>query len=96
MQAEQLQSPQGISIDGPLLITPRAFGDGRGWFFESWNQTRFNVAAGETVLFSQDNHSRSVRGVLRGLHYQLAPAPQAKQTAKSRKKPPPYINSCTS
>jgi len=78
MQAEQLQSPQGISIDGPLLITPRAFGDDRGWFFESWNQTRFNVAAGETVLFSQDNHSRSVRGVLRGLHYQLAPEPQAK------------------
>lgn len=78
MQAEQLQRPQGISIDGPLLITPRAFGDDRGWFFESWNQTRFNVAAGETVLFSQDNHSRSVRGVLRGLHYQLAPEPKAK------------------
>ena len=78
MQVEQLQSPQGLTIDGPLLITPRAFGDDRGWFFESWNHTRFNEAAGETVLFSQDNHSRSMRGVLRGLHYQLAPEPQAK------------------
>ncbi|WP_413404348.1 MULTISPECIES: dTDP-4-dehydrorhamnose 3,5-epimerase [unclassified Synechococcus] len=78
MQVEQLQSPQGLSIDGPLLVTPRAFGDDRGWFFESWNQTLFNEAAGETVLFSQDNHSRSIRGVLRGLHYQLAPEPQAK------------------
>ena len=78
MQVEQLNSAQGLSIDGPLLITLRAFGDDRGWFYESWNQTRFNEAAGETVLFSQDNHSRSVRGVLRGLHYQLAPEPQAK------------------
>jgi len=78
MQIERLQSAQGLTIDGPLLITPRAFGDDRGWFFESWNQTRFNEAAGETVLFSQDNHSRSMRGVLRGLHYQLAPEPQAK------------------
>ena len=78
MQVEQLNSAQGLSIDGPLLITPRAFGDDRGWFFESWNQNNFNKAAGETVLFSQDNHSRSVRGVLRGLHYQLAPEPQAK------------------
>ena len=78
MQVEQLNSAQGLSIDGPLLITPRAFGDERGWFFESWNHTRFNEAAGETVLFSQDNHSLSMRGVLRGLHYQLAPEPQAK------------------
>ena len=78
MQVEQLNSAQGLSIDGPLLITPRAFGDDRGWFFESWNQNNFNEASGETVLFSQDNHSRSVRGVLRGMHYQLAPEPQAK------------------
>ena len=78
MQVEQLNSAQGLSIDGPLLITPRAFGDERGWFFESWNHTRFNEAAGETVLFSQDNHSLSMRGVLRGLHYQLVPEPQAK------------------
>ena len=78
MQVEPLQSPQGATIAGPLLISPRAFGDERGWFFESWNQRKFDEAAGETVVFSQDNHSRSVRGVLRGLHYQLAPEPQAK------------------
>ena len=78
MQVEPLQSPQGATIAGPLLISPRAFGDERGWFFESWNQRKFDEAAGETVVFSQDNHSRSVQGVLRGLHYQLAPEPQAK------------------
>ena len=83
MQVEQLQSLQGLSIDGPLLITPLAFGDDRGWFYEIWNHTRFNEAAGETVLFSQDNHSRSMRGVLRGLHYQLAPEPQAKMVRAS-------------
>ena len=78
MQVEPLQSPQGATIAGPLLISPRAFGDERGWFFESWNQRKFDEAAGETVVFSQDNHSRSVQGVLRGLHYQLAPEPQGK------------------
>ena len=78
MQVESLQSPQGATVDGPLLITPRTFGDERGWFFESWNQRRFDEAAGEAVTFSQDNHSRSIQGVLRGLHYQLAPEPQAK------------------
>ena len=78
MQVEQLKSSQGATIEGPLLISPRAFGDERGWFFESWNQLRFDEAVGEAVVFSQDNHSRSVQGVLRGLHYQLSPEPQAK------------------
>ena len=78
MQVEQLRSPGGTTVDGPLLITPPAFGDDRGWFFESWNQRKFDDAVGESVVFSQDNHSRSIQGVLRGLHYQLAPEPQAK------------------
>ena len=78
MQVEQLTTAKGQTMDGPLLITPPAFGDDRGWFFESWNQSKFDDAVGEAVLFSQDNHSRSVQGVLRGLHYQLAPEPQAK------------------
>ena len=78
MQVDQLKSNLGEVMDGPLLITPSAFGDERGWFFESWNQRKLDEAVGETVVFSQDNHSRSVRGVLRGLHYQLAPEPQAK------------------
>ncbi len=52
-----------------LLISPRVFGDERGFFFESWNQRAFSEA-GIDVDFVQDNHSRSRRGILRGLHYQ--------------------------
>jgi dTDP-4-dehydrorhamnose 3,5-epimerase len=77
MQAEVLTTAAGIPLEGPLLLTPRVFGDGRGFFFESWNQQAFNAAAGDTA-FVQDNHSRSSRGVLRGLHYQLPPHPQGK------------------
>ena len=83
MQVDQLKSNQGAMMDGPLLITPTAFGDERGWFFESWNQRTLDEAVGEAVVFSQDNHSRSVRGVLRGLHYQLAPEPKAKLVRSS-------------
>ena len=53
-----------------LVIEPKVFGDARGFFFESWNARAF-AAAGITAAFVQDNHSRSSRGVLRGLHYQL-------------------------
>jgi dTDP-4-dehydrorhamnose 3,5-epimerase len=53
-----------------LLIEPRVFGDARGYFFESYNG-RLMAAAGIDVAFVQDNHSRSARGVLRGLHYQI-------------------------
>jgi dTDP-4-dehydrorhamnose 3,5-epimerase len=53
-----------------LLIEPRIFGDARGFFFESWNRRAF-AAAGIDAEFVQDNHSRSHRGVVRGLHYQL-------------------------
>ncbi len=52
------------------LVEPRVFGDERGFFFESWNARAF-AAAGLPVTFVQDNHSRSARGVLRGLHYQI-------------------------
>ena len=61
-----------------LLIEPAVFGDARGFFMESWNRARFNAAVGHAVEFVQDNHSRSSRGVLRGLHYQLPPNPQGK------------------
>lgn len=71
-----------FAIEGPLLLTPRMFGDERGYFFESWNQRRFAEALGvapeQAPPFFQDNHSRSARGVLRGLHYQLEPKPQGK------------------
>ena len=59
------------------LIEPRVFGDERGFFFESWNARAF-AAAGLPATFVQENHSRSARGVLRGLHYQLPPHAQGK------------------
>jgi dTDP-4-dehydrorhamnose 3,5-epimerase len=61
-----------------LLIEPKVFGDERGFFMETWNQRVFDEAVGEHVTFVQDNHSRSTRGVLRGLHYQLPPHAQGK------------------
>lgn len=54
-----------------LVLEPKVFGDDRGFFFESFNQRDFNAATGFEVQFVQDNHSRSVQGVLRGLHYQI-------------------------
>ena len=82
MNAERLQTTAGTTLEGPLLITPRVFGDERGFFFESWNQRAFAAALetdGQVVSeFVQDNHSRSSCGVLRGLHYQLPPHPQGK------------------
>ena len=78
MQVEPLRAASGQLIEGPLLITPQLFGDARGFFFESWNQRRFDAAVGAPTTFLQDNHSRSCRGVLRGLHYQLEPEPQGK------------------
>lgn len=57
------------AIPGPLIIEPRVFGDDRGFFFESWNAGVF-AEAGLDLTFVQDNHSRSQKGVLRGLHFQ--------------------------
>ena len=66
------------AITDVKIIEPAVFGDERGFFFESFNQAKFNQAAGYDVAFVQDNHSRSAKGVLRGLHYQLPPHPQGK------------------
>jgi len=63
-------------IPGPLIIEPRVFGDDRGFFLESWNRDAF-AEVNLSLDFVQDNHSRSSRGVLRGLHYQN-PRPQGK------------------
>lgn len=60
-----------------LILEPKVFGDARGFFFESFNERAFTQATGLSVNFVQDNHSRSARGVLRGLHYQLQ-QPQGK------------------
>lgn len=65
------------AIPDVLLLEPKIFGDARGFFFESFNQRVFDAAIGGAAVFVQDNHSRSGRGVLRGLHYQVA-QPQGK------------------
>lgn len=65
------------AIPDVMVIEPKVFGDARGFFFESFNQKAFYEATGLDVTFVQDNHSRSAKGVLRGLHYQLQ-QPQGK------------------
>jgi dTDP-4-dehydrorhamnose 3,5-epimerase len=65
------------AIGGVFIIEPKVFGDSRGFFFESFNQRAFEAATGATLPFVQDNHSRSAKGVLRGLHYQVE-QPQGK------------------
>ncbi|MBR5735975.1 MAG: dTDP-4-dehydrorhamnose 3,5-epimerase [Bacteroidales bacterium] len=66
------------TIDGLLVIEPRVFRDGRGYFFESFNARDFADVTGQLPAFVQDNQSGSKRGVLRGLHFQLPPYDQAK------------------
>jgi dTDP-4-dehydrorhamnose 3,5-epimerase len=67
-----------LAIPDVLLIEPQVFGDDRGFFFESFNQERFEKVVGKKINFVQDNHSKSKRGVLRGMHYQISPMPQGK------------------
>ncbi|AKM88285.1 dTDP-4-dehydrorhamnose 3,5-epimerase [Enterobacter ludwigii] len=69
-----------IKTDIPdvLIFEPKVFGDDRGFFFESFSQKIFEEAVGRKVEFVQDNHSKSCKGVLRGLHYQLEPYAQGK------------------
>ncbi len=66
-----------LAIPDVILIEPKVFGDERGLFFESFNQAQFEEAIGKSVQFVQDNHSRSAKNVLRGLHYQIQ-QPQGK------------------
>jgi dTDP-4-dehydrorhamnose 3,5-epimerase len=66
-----------LSIPDVVLFEPKVFGDERGFFFGSFNQAQFEVAIGRQVNFVLDNHSRSVKNVLRGLHYQIQ-KPQGK------------------
>ena len=67
-----------LSIPDILLIEPKVFRDDRGFFFESFNQEDFEKRANLAPIFVQENHSRSTKGVLRGLHYQLPPKSQDK------------------
>ena len=66
-----------LAIPDVLLIEPKVFGDDRGFFFESFNHAQFESTVGKEVTFVQDSHSRSVKNVLRGLHYQIQ-QPQGK------------------
>ncbi|KAA8703413.1 dTDP-4-dehydrorhamnose 3,5-epimerase [Pseudomonas cannabina] len=66
-----------LAIPDVIVFEPKTFGDDRGFFFESFNQKAFEEVVGRSVKFVQDNHSRSVKGVLRGLHYQIQ-QPQGK------------------
>jgi dTDP-4-dehydrorhamnose 3,5-epimerase len=77
MQVEETHLP------GVVIITPRVFTDARGFFFESYNQAALHEH-GLDALFLQDNHSKSVRGTLRGLHFQLPPAAQVKLVRVAR------------
>lgn len=65
------------AIPDVLILEPKVFGDARGFFYESFNAKAFKEATGQDVQFVQDNHSKSVKGVLRGLHYQIQ-QPQGK------------------
>jgi dTDP-4-dehydrorhamnose 3,5-epimerase len=65
------------AIPDALILEPKVFGDDRGFFYESYNQQAFQAATGLDVTFVQDNHSKSARNVLRGLHYQVE-QPQGK------------------
>lgn len=67
-----------LAIPDVILFEPKVFGDDRGFFFESFNLQQFEETVGRKVDFVQDNHSRSAKGVLRGLHYQLVPHAQGK------------------
>jgi dTDP-4-dehydrorhamnose 3,5-epimerase len=71
------------AIPDVLVIEPKVFGDARGFFYESFNGRAFDEAVGRHVEFVQDNHSRSVKGVLRGLHYQIQ-QPQGKLVRVAR------------
>lgn len=67
-----------LKIPDVKLIEPDVFEDERGFFYESFNQQKFNEAIGKNITFVQDNHSKSSKGVLRGLHYQETPFAQGK------------------
>ena len=78
MNYKSLKSNKQIIFKGPLIISPNIYKDNRGYFFESWNKNAFDEIVGEKIEFVQDNQSSSANGVLRGLHYQLAPMGQGK------------------
>lgn len=78
LNADRQMNVIKTAIPDVLIFEPKVFGDERGFFFESFNHKLFEEAVGYPVNFVQDNHSKSSKGVLRGLHYQLPPHAQGK------------------
>ena len=78
MEFSPLKTSDDFIIEDSLIIIPRIIRDERGFFFESWNQQKFDKIIGKKISFCQDNHSQSAIGVLRGMHYQLDPHSQGK------------------
>ncbi len=78
MNSKILTDKKDNQVKGPLLLELKSFADKRGYFYEKWNQKNFDQLVGRPINFVQDNISKSVKGVLRGLHYQILPRPQAK------------------
>ena len=78
MQFQNLKTKNNIVINGPLLLIPEVFEDERGFFYESWNKKVLNKILNYSIEFVQDNHSKSSKGVLRGLHYQIPGKSQSK------------------
>ena len=78
MITESITSLDGFKFEGPFLIKPQIYKDSRGFFLESWNQKEFDKSNSESIIFLQDNHSFSHKGVIRGLHYQEFPSEQGK------------------
>ena len=76
--ASEALKTESTPLDGVVIVEPRVFGDDRGFFSESYNRKAFAEVTGFDGDFVQDNHSRSVRGVVRGMHYQLPPDEQGK------------------
>ena len=78
MEFINLKSNKGETLDGLIHLIPDIFCDNRGYFFETWNSEKLNQYLGKELLFVQDNISKSRKNVIRGLHYQIPPMPQAK------------------
>ena len=78
MDIIEITSNKNNLMRGALLLKPQIYADDRGYFFESWNNKTLNELLSREINFVQDNHSKSRLGVLRGLHYQIHPKPQAK------------------
>ena len=78
MKIDNLYNKEGIEVEDLKLITKDVFNDERGFFLESWNKSEYRKFLGPSFDCVQLNHSRSIKGVLRGLHYQLKPQSQGK------------------